>query len=193
MDTKGFSLLEVIVAVSILIIGIIAIVSLILQSTRASDILPTRATALALAEEALEVVRNEVESDFLNGDPFNDYQTSPDCSGAQDCIIGYDPSCITAACDGFDTTACNPAPPLSVIGTPGSDFTRVKFHENLGYYSLPNAFSCWQQDENYFRKFEVTKPTLDDDVIQVTVTVWTPGNAQTIILSEFITNPRAIP
>jgi prepilin-type N-terminal cleavage/methylation domain-containing protein len=70
-DKKGFTLVEMLVAVTILMIGVggplligINGISLAIESK-------PRVTAIYLAEEALEIIRNTRDTSILNGDDFD--------------------------------------------------------------------------------------------------------------------------
>lgn len=68
---KGFTLLEVLVAVAILAIGIGALVALVAASLASIPISKQKFIATYLAQEGIEVVRNIRDSNWVNGYPWD--------------------------------------------------------------------------------------------------------------------------
>ena len=66
MNTKGFSLLEVMLALGVITIGLMGVSSLVLQNIQAQDINKNYLIASMLAQEGLELVRNVRDTNFLN-------------------------------------------------------------------------------------------------------------------------------
>ncbi len=65
---KGFSLLEVIVAASIVVVALLGLASLMLQSLRVGAINTNHMIASMLAQEGIEIVRNIRDSNWLMAD-----------------------------------------------------------------------------------------------------------------------------
>ena len=63
---NGFSLIEVIVAVFLISVGLVAAFSLINQTIYYTQTVSSRLTAIYLAQEGLEIVKNIRDSNFLN-------------------------------------------------------------------------------------------------------------------------------
>lgn len=188
---QGFSLLEVMAAMSIMIIGMISIVTLMLQSIQTSNVVSDRTISVALAQEVFEVIRNERDSAYLRGEPFNYYDTSPDCTNLSNCVIGYPESCIVSSCDAFDVSTCNPVPQQAVIqGVSGAP---VRYHTNIGYFQT-DGFSCTaSHGTKYLRKFEITR--VSNNKINVCVHIYwntAAGYGQLKYETcEDITNPQS--
>ena len=68
---KGFTLLEVIIAVFVTTIGLIGVVNVINQVIIRTEVLSKRLTAVYLAQEGIEIVRNIRDENWLNGRNFD--------------------------------------------------------------------------------------------------------------------------
>jgi len=66
-NKKGFSLLEVIIAIFVITIGIIGVANLISYSISGVAVAKSQIIAAALAQEGLEIVRNIRDSNWLAG------------------------------------------------------------------------------------------------------------------------------
>ncbi|HET8581480.1 MAG TPA: prepilin-type N-terminal cleavage/methylation domain-containing protein [Candidatus Paceibacterota bacterium] len=78
-NESGFTLIETLVAITVLVIAVVAPMSLVAQSLTVSYYVRDEVTASYLAQEAIETIRNirdsRVDQDLLsgtNGDPFRD-------------------------------------------------------------------------------------------------------------------------
>lgn len=65
MDKKGFTILEMIVAIFVLTVGLIAMLSLMHRAIFAAELFSSRLKAAYLAQEGLEIVRNIRDSNWL--------------------------------------------------------------------------------------------------------------------------------
>jgi len=76
----GFTLLEVLVALSVLIMGLLASVSLLAKTSSLNTVISDRLIASHLAQEGIELVRNLISNNILAGEiwnhglPAGDYQ-----------------------------------------------------------------------------------------------------------------------
>jgi len=68
----GFTLLETIIAISILSIGVLGVVGLITTSTRALGITKNQAIAANLAQEGVEIVRSVRDTNWIEGEQYNE-------------------------------------------------------------------------------------------------------------------------
>lgn len=83
---NGYLLMEVMVAISLLTIGFLAVLSLVSNSISLNRVVSDQFTANYLAMEGIEIVKNLIDSNYLNGNPWNfgftsgsyevDYQSS---------------------------------------------------------------------------------------------------------------------
>lgn len=75
---KGFSLVESFIAISILIVGILASLTVVLKSLGSVSLISDRLTAAQLSQEGIELVENIRENNWLNGCGWNaSIPTSP--------------------------------------------------------------------------------------------------------------------
>jgi prepilin-type N-terminal cleavage/methylation domain-containing protein len=72
INSKGFSLLEVMLALGVITIGLMGVSSLVLQNIQAQDINKNYLIASMLAQEGIELVRNIRDTNFLLG---NDWKS----------------------------------------------------------------------------------------------------------------------
>jgi len=68
---KSFTLIEVVVAVFVLTIGVLAVFNVVQNITVYSRISSSRLTAVYLAQEGIELVRNQRDSNWLAGDSWD--------------------------------------------------------------------------------------------------------------------------
>lgn len=64
---KGFSILEIIASISIITLGLIGILSLIVQNIQVQKVNKNNLIALQLAQEGVELTRRERDNNWLNG------------------------------------------------------------------------------------------------------------------------------
>ena len=67
----GFTLLEVLVALSVLIMGLLASVSLLTKTSSLNTVISDRLIASHLAQEGIELVRNLIDNNILAGEIWN--------------------------------------------------------------------------------------------------------------------------
>lgn len=70
-NNKGFTLVEVVVAISILTIGILGIFRVVQDITFSSQINSSKLTAAYLAQERIEQVKNKRDSNWLVGNSWD--------------------------------------------------------------------------------------------------------------------------
>ena len=83
--SEGFSIMEIIVVIFIISLGLVGVLSLIMQNIRVEQVNKNMLIASQLAQEGLELVRNKRDTNWLNGD---DWETgdgaNPDTDIIQD-------------------------------------------------------------------------------------------------------------
>lgn len=72
LDNKGLSIMEVVVALGVIIVGMLGIISLLAQNIKISTINKNKLLASMLAQEGLELVRNKRDANWVNGNLWND-------------------------------------------------------------------------------------------------------------------------
>jgi len=89
-NNKGFSLVETIVAITILMVGIVGPLTLASQHIKAAQQAEYRLTATLLAQEGIEVVRNVIANNMADssvaGDWLRGVTSNPLCDNAPGCI-----------------------------------------------------------------------------------------------------------
>jgi prepilin-type N-terminal cleavage/methylation domain-containing protein len=68
---KGFTLIEVVVAVFVLTIGVLAVFNVVQNITVYSKVSSSRLTAVYLVQEGIELVRNQRDSNWLVGNSWD--------------------------------------------------------------------------------------------------------------------------
>lgn len=91
----GFNLLEVIVAITVIIIGLMGAFTLANKTISVGKISANRAVAASLAQEGIEIVRNIRDSNWLAGQPWNTGLAE------NDYIVQYDDTSLTSFSDAF--------------------------------------------------------------------------------------------
>jgi len=90
MQRRGQTIVEAMVAVSLLIIGFLGIISLINRSIGLNRVVADNYTATYLAAEGIEVVKSLVDSNFIQGTPwFTGFES---CTGSCEWEVQYDTS-----------------------------------------------------------------------------------------------------
>lgn len=77
----GFSIIEVMAAITIIVIGLVGVLSLVTQNIQVSSINKNELIASQLAQEGLELVRNIRDENWLiYGNDGNDWKCGPACT-----------------------------------------------------------------------------------------------------------------
>jgi len=69
-SNKGFTLIETVVAVFVLTIGVLGVFTVVQNITFSSQLNSSKLTATYLAQEGIELVRNQRDSNWLAGSPW---------------------------------------------------------------------------------------------------------------------------
>jgi len=192
---RGFTLVELLVSVFILLIALVAAFTAAQQSIFASINARDQVIAFYLSQEAFELVKNVRDSNLQEGlESGRDWweQGLQQCEDAY-CTITFnvdDPQDSAEACpDSNDPSSCNV----------------LEWNEDGRYYGHDQGVDTWS-DTRFRRYFEIEVPNLaaptgspgsgnKDDEIKVTVTVeWSVGIfPKTFTVSEYITKWRFEP
>jgi prepilin-type N-terminal cleavage/methylation domain-containing protein len=166
----GFTLLETLIAISILTIGAVSVFTVISNTLSVNKVNTSRLTAAYLAQEGLEIVRNIRDGNWLEGrtvaTDWNEGLTN--CSSG--CIVDY--------------TYTSQEDPLLV------SFNNQKLNiDSNGFYSYSPG-----TETNFTRKITITKETINEneDILNVQALVtWTVGsNSYSLSAQEKLYNWR---
>lgn len=155
-ENKGFTILEVIIAGFVLVIGVVGVAGLVVRSTSTTVSIENQITAWYLAQEGIEIVRNIRDTNFL----MSGVGVVWDAQGLDSCTNGC----------GADYNDSLVSPALATI--------KLWRDDTLGW-----QYDGFGNETIFQRKFTITKPN-DDKQMEVRVEVsWTEkGNTQTVEL-----------
>ena len=174
---KGFTIIETLVAVSILVIGITAPVTVIYSSIQASRVAADKVFAYYLAQESVEYVRYARDTNIINGDNWlrfiaNRPDTNTNCDNG-------------SPCDVTNSTA---------LANNNNDFRNCGNGDGLGCFvrwsNGQDMFLSNQAGPYGFRRGIVVTENIDEmeATIVVTVTWDTNNNTYNYVLRERIFN-----
>lgn len=158
----GFTVIESLVAVSILVLAVIGTTSAIQSGISSYILSKNQVTAFYLAQEGFEHIRNLRDENILRG---RDWLTGVAEDSSDPCYSGGG---VTKAC------IVNPivgAAPIECDGGPGS-CPRLRLDETLGFYGYDLSWP-----ETIFRReIVIRRVNGNDHEVSVTVTVnWSKG------------------
>lgn len=161
---RGFTLLEVIIAISLLLVGTTATLLLITRTIRQIGIFPSQLIAAHLSQEGIEIVRNIRDTNFLQGGVWDNGLNTANCS---------------TGCEADYTDTAAPDPSLPAYS--GGRFLQI---DGSGFYSYAAG-----TDTKFKRKITIVPNILPcgaSNVLQVTVeTTWAEkGQAHSHISQE---------
>ncbi len=165
---KGFTLVETLVAITILTLAVIAPFQAIQNVVSASRLAKEKLIAASLAQEALEYVR------FVRD---NNYLANPSTYTALDGMNGTGgPNCTATNGCTLDATVA----PSSAFAACGSTCNVLQLDPTSGFYTQANV----NNPTIYTRKINLTQ-TNGSGYETVTVTItWTDHGSNSMILSE---------
>jgi len=200
-NKRGFTLIEVIIAIGILATSLTAAMSLVQRGYRSTFIARDQVTAFYLAQDAIEQVRVFRNTNKLN----NRIGTTPFTGNYW--LAGLDgtsgsPACVSSdgsrhcKIDNFDNKgdySPNVTPCAVVVGPPCSG-DPLLYAPALGIYGyrLNNALSSARVTSRFYRDISIINPfNSDPNEAKVTVKVtWTvsAGATKSVIITEFMKN-----
>ncbi|MDP2695675.1 MAG: hypothetical protein Q8O87_00275 [bacterium] len=71
-NNRGELIIEAIIAISIIVVGLLSVVTLLSSSQSLNRVLSDRYIATYLASEGIEVVKNLIDTNYISGKPWND-------------------------------------------------------------------------------------------------------------------------
>jgi len=183
---KGFTLIEALVAITILLLGVLGPLSVATRGITDGLIAKDKITALQLAQEGIELVRTKVASNFRAG------QNSP-TSWLNDSDLN---SCVPGPCSVEPKnnvySVCAPLPSTSCS---------IRYRSSDGIYVKYDSADSAQSGVIFNRTIQITKPAivfpmitdpaLGDPEVKVTVVVGWQDKTQfrSVTLNNYIYNP----
>ncbi len=153
---KGFTLIEVIVAIFVITVGVLAAYNIIQQIMIYNHQAEDRLTAAYLAKEGIEIVRNIRDKNWLQGDGWDDGlipSTGANCNTGNGCFCEADYSDLTL---------------FSYCGGASPNFLNIESGNFYGYNSGSQT--------KFTRKIEINST---GDLLQVVVVVGWEGKSVT--------------
>lgn len=153
---SGETLIEVLIAISVLIIVMVPSAALVMQSTRSTAYTRDNLIAMSLADEGIELMNNIRDANALKfGEKFDScWDTKPDYNGKNDCEKNK------IAQDGFykismDLSKKNFPIALTLMGgdfnkSAPSDKYKLKFNKESGLYNYDKG-----DDTNFWRVLKI--------------------------------------
>lgn len=157
---RGFTLIEALIAISILVISIAGPITIASKGLSSAMFARDQVTAFYLAQEAIEFIRNKRDE--------NNIKNSNWLAGFETCLNGT--SCIIDAKNG------------KINNCPDDICPVIKYDKNTGFYDYSNN----GKDSMFTRKIMLT--TIDSKEIKVEVALsWMTGiNQKTFIVKEYM-------
>ncbi len=177
--TAGFTLIETLVAIAILLIAIVAPLSIVGNALNATFLARDQMIATHLAGEAFEIVRQARDTNIMNGDDWDKNFSLDECSsGGNGCIVSV-----------YDPTSGN------ISGTPyigkcnGSCTTDIWLN-NAGIYGAYVSGSWVKTATNFSRKVEANHVETSKRLKVVVTVSWTTGSQSRSIVFESLVSKR---
>ena len=141
-DKKGFTLIETLIAITVLLIAVVAPLTLAQDGITAARLAQDQIVAFYLAQEGVEVVRNMRDENKLSGvnqlsGALSDCIVNPDNPAERGCTID---ATVTTGDGSFTTSVC-----------PASGCPRIRSNDERYTYNTSSAF----EDTKYTREIKV--------------------------------------
>ena len=163
LHASGFSLLETLVAVGILIGAVLGPLSLASSSINAASLAKNQIIATNLAAEAMEIVRNKRDSNIFQGSDWLFGLTS--CAEPESCFVDipqippYD----------YDIESCAPACPA------------LKRNPDTGLFNVQTG-----EDMGFIRKITITYLASDEIKVQVEISWKEKNSISSFVLETYL-------
>lgn len=184
---QGFTLVEIIIAITLLVIGVVAVFGLVFFAINLNRDNVMRVQALELAREGMEIVRNVRDTNWKNNYPFN--------GGAEIWGVGLDGTKTIAVSPTFSDQS-----PFDLQAVTKGD--KASYRLNTIEESGVTLFTHGQGKESPFYRYVELSPVssqlapaaTDSEVMKVTVTVlWNDsGKEKKVEITEVLTNWRKV-
>jgi len=180
---KGFTLIETLVAIAILITSVIGPLSIAYQGVSLSLLARDQITASFLAQEGLEFVRFRIGTNNNLGKTGNELITSGNDYSLGECSGDY---CIV---DPFETT--NPASAVTNCDLDLYEDTTPGECKYLKYDSVTGKYNYTDGEDTNFRRFiridyDTSDPSPTEFQVESRVEWGKPGDVRSVILKEVI-------
>ena len=159
---RGFSLIESLVAITVLLTAVVAPLVIVSGSIATANIAKDQITAFYLANEAIEYIHNVRDTNFLGG---ADWLT-----GLSDCIVGGTEKCEI---DGL-AVAQGPGGVIPCIGGVCPNLFLNIYNNPAGTFYNHDILSSGRQT-TFNRSVVITSLSADEAKVQITVT-WKTGS-----------------
>jgi prepilin-type N-terminal cleavage/methylation domain-containing protein len=161
---RGFTMIETILAVLIILTGVVGAYGIITNLTSYGMISPNRLSAVYLAKEGIEVVRNIRDTNWLNSYSWDNGLVSASCSPGSDensCIIAWDSMALQSS--------GGAVPPLKI--------------DSNGRYNYASGTATI-----FTRKIKITKPASGYLLVEITVNWSDKGKPYSLMTRERLYN-----
>lgn len=168
-NQAGFTLIETLVAIAVLIVSLIGPMALVQRSLNSAAYTREQITAFFLGQDAMELLTNIRDNDTKNGTSGFTYART-NCGGANGCIM--------------DTTVA-PAPvPANAISPCASSCPPMRKDSTGSFYGYNNS---WDVSE-YTRVVRVSQPNgnPDENLIEVILTWEVPSGSRSMTVSRIM-------
>lgn len=176
-NKKGFTLIEVLVAVTIVATAVAGVFSAVQSSLQKNSFAENKIVAYYLAVDAMEFVRNLRDENGIkniqaltSGSSVNwlygIYQTSSDPCYGRSCIVDS-PSKTVTACSGNHSTCPN-----------------IRYDSNTGLYGNNSSWNS----SIYKRSVTISSISATEVLVSVSVSWTEQGNGKTYTVSEILRN-----
>lgn len=179
MQSKGFTVLEVITAIFILTVGVGAALSLMNQTLATGSVVEQRLIASHLAQEGIEIVRNIRDTNWLQSrDPSKSSPWDDGLCSSPPCEWEADYTTVTFF-DTADFERCSD--PGFNCQTYSETFLNI---DTDGFYSYKTA----DAQTKFKRKIRIEKPQADEIKVIVEIIWQERGRHHSFTVLEHITN-----
>lgn len=165
---NGFSLIEALIAIAILIVGILSAFLLLIRTTATIPSMQARLTAVNLAQEGIEEIRALRDSDFVNGKNFKNFLTI----AHSNCLIGDNCQVSVDSSDG------------NIYLAPNTELGYLFYHDDSGLYNYISS-----TNQSIFKRqiiIDSTQVNFINVTVEVTYTV--KGKAYTVEANDRLYN-----
>ena len=149
---RGFTLLETLIAVTILMVAIVGTLSLVSQGLRAAFVAKDQVTAFYLTFEAAEYVKNMRDSNSLAGDLWLSGDMAA-CTGANGCTIDMSTK------------------PPTVSSCPVTGCALLKYDSTDSFYNYASG-----EDTTFVRTVKVAETVAGVEAVIDVEVLWKTGN-----------------